>query len=65
MVDGSDDVEFEFAVAAGLENAGVNFDLFDAGAVELPEGGEDAGFLAGAGGTVDEEVREVAALCLT
>jgi len=29
MIDGSDNVEFELAVTAGLEDAGVNLDLFD------------------------------------
>jgi hypothetical protein len=42
-----------------LEDAGVDFDLFDAGAVEGAEGAEDAGLFAGAGGAVEEEVGEV------
>ncbi len=64
MVDGGDDVEFEFAVGGRLKDAGVDFDFFDTGAVEGAEGGDDAGFFAGAGGAVDEEVREVGGLGL-
>jgi hypothetical protein len=64
VVDGGDNVEFELAVRRGLEDARVDFDLFDARAVELFERGDDAGLLAGAGGSVDEEVGEVAALGL-
>jgi hypothetical protein len=33
MIHGSDDVELEFAVAGGLEDARVDLDLFHAGAV--------------------------------
>ena len=47
-----------------MEDAGVYFDLFDARAVEFFEGRDDASLLAGAGGSVYEEVREVAALGL-
>lgn len=47
-----------------MEDSRVNFDLLDTEAVELAEGGDDACFLAGAGGTVDEEVGEVSALRL-
>lgn len=64
MVDRGHDVEFELAVAGRLEDARVDLDFLDAGAVELFEGCDDAGFLAGARGAVDEEVWEVAALCL-
>ena len=64
VVDGGDDVEFELAVRRRLEDAGVDFDLLDAGAVEGAEGGDDAGLLAGAGRAVHEEVREVGGLGL-
>ena len=64
VVDGGDDVEFEFAAGGGLEDAGVDFDLFGAGAVEGAKGGEDAGLLAGAGRTVEEKVWEVGRGCL-
>lgn len=64
MVDGGDDVEFKFAVGGRLEDARVDFDLLDAGAVEGAEGGDHAGFFAGAGGAVDEEVGEVGGLGL-
>jgi hypothetical protein len=47
-----------------LEDAGVDFDLLDARAVELFESGNYTGFLSCTGGTVDEEVREVAILSL-
>jgi len=39
VVDGRDDVEFEFPVGGGLEDARVDLDLLDAGAVEGAEGG--------------------------
>jgi hypothetical protein len=64
VVDGGDNVELELAVRRGLEDARVDFDLFDAWAVELFERGDDAGLLAGTRGAVDEEVGEVAALGL-
>jgi len=64
MVNRCYDIEFEFAVRGRLEDAGVDFDLFDTGAVEFFEGGDDAGFLASTGGPVDEEMGEIAALCL-
>jgi len=47
-----------------LEDSRIDFYLFDAGAVEFFEGGYYAGFLAGAGRTVDEEMGKVAILCL-
>ena len=47
MIDGSDDVEFEFAVGGCLEDTGVDFDLLDARAVEGAEGGDNAGLFAG------------------
>ena len=59
VVDGGDDVEFELAVAGGLEDSGVDLDLFDAGAVEGAQGGEDAGLFACAGWTEEEEMGEV------
>jgi len=64
VVDGGDNVEFELAIAAGLEDTGIDLDLFDTRTVELAEGGDDACFLAGARGAIDEEMRKVAALCL-
>lgn len=60
MVDAGDDVELEFAGArGGLEGASIDLDLLDTGAVEGTQRGEDAGFLAGAAGAVDEEMGEV------
>jgi hypothetical protein len=47
-----------------LEDAGVDLDFLDAGTVEFFEGGYDTSLFASAGGPVDEEVREVARLCL-
>lgn len=47
-----------------MEDAGVDFDFFDAGAVELAEGRDDAGLFTGAGGAVYEEVGEVAGVGL-
>lgn len=53
MIDRCDDVEFELAVRGGLEDARVDLDLFDAGAVQFAQGGDDAGLFAGAGGSVN------------
>lgn len=64
MVDRGDDVEFELAIGGGLEDACVDLDLFDGGAKELFEGGDDAGFLAGARGAVDKKVRKITTLGL-
>lgn len=64
MIHGGYNVEFELAVARGLEHSRVDFDLFNAWAVEFAKGGDYAGFFAGAGRAVDEEVGEVTALCL-
>jgi hypothetical protein len=64
VVDGADNVEFELAVGCGLEDSCVDFDLFDAGPIQLFEGRDDPGFLTCTGGAIDEEVREVAALSL-
>lgn len=64
VVVAGDDVELELAVGGRLEDAAVDLDLLHAGPVEFLERGHDAGFLAGARGPVDEEVGEVAALCL-
>ena len=47
-----------------MEDPRVYFYLLDARAVQCFEGANDSGFLAGAGGPVDEEVGEVAALGL-
>lgn len=64
VVHGGDDVEFDFAVGGGLEDARVDLDLFNAGTVELLEGGDDTGLFAGAGRAVDQQVGEVAGLGL-
>lgn len=64
MVDGGYDVEFEFAATGRLEDAGVDFYLFDSGAVEFFEGGDDAGLFSCAGGAIDEEMGEIAVLGL-
>lgn len=64
MVDGSDDIEFEFAIGRGEKDARVNLNLFDAGTIECFEGADDASFLAGTGWAIDEKVREVTRLCL-
>lgn len=64
VVHGCDNVELELAVAGGLEDTRVDFDLFYAWSVELLESSYNSGFFAGARGAVDEEMREVAALCL-
>jgi hypothetical protein len=60
----SDDVEFEFAVCRGLEDARVDLDLLDTGAIQLLECCDDARLLACAGRTVYKEMWKVTALCL-
>lgn len=47
-----------------MEDARVDLYFLDAGAVELLQGCYNSGFLPCAGGAVDEEMREVAALGL-
>lgn len=64
MIYGCDDVEFEFAVAGRLEDARVDLDLFHAGPVQFFQCRDYAGLLPGAGGTVDQEMREVSTLSL-
>jgi hypothetical protein len=64
VVDGGDDVKLELAVGRGLEDTGVDLDLLDAGAVEFLQSGYYPRLLPGAGGSVDEDVRKVAALRL-
>jgi hypothetical protein len=64
VVYGCYNVEFEFAIGSGLENARVDLDLFDTRAIEFFEGCDDASLFAGTGWTVYEEMWEVAALCL-
>jgi len=54
MVDGGDNVEFEFTVRGSLEDTRVNLDLFDTGTVELFESGNDARLLACTRRAVDE-----------
>lgn len=64
MINGGNDVKFQFAVRRRLEDARVDFDLFDTRTVELFEGCDNPRLLASAGGTINEEMREVAALRL-
>lgn len=64
MVYRRNDIELEFAVRGGLEDASVDFDLLDAWAVEFLEGGDYACLLACTGRSIDEKMGEVAALCL-
>lgn len=64
VVNGSYNIEFEFAIGRRLKDACVNLNLFDTGTVQFFEGCDDSRFLAGAGRSVDEEMGEVAALCL-
>lgn len=53
VVDGRDDIEFDLAIRGGLEDARVDLDLFDTGAVELLQGGDNAGLFSGARRAVD------------
>jgi hypothetical protein len=46
VIDGCDNIEFEFPVRRSLEDACVDFDLFDSGAIEFFERRDDARFLA-------------------
>ena len=59
VIDGGDDVEFEFTVTRRLKDPSINFDLFYPWSVEGSEGCEDTGLLASAGGAVEEEMWEV------
>lgn len=65
MVDGGDDVELELAVGRGLKYTSIDFDFLDTWAKELLQRSNNTGFLASAGGAIDEKVREVATLRLT
>jgi hypothetical protein len=47
-----------------LEDARVDLDLLDTGAVEFFEGRDDTSLLAGTGWAVDKEMWKVTALCL-
>lgn len=64
MVNRCDNVEFKLAIGSCLEYTGIDLDFFYARPEELFQGCDDACFLAGAGRTVNEEVGEVATLCL-
>jgi len=64
MIDGSYDVEFKFAVRRGLEDAGIDFYLFDTGTIKFFKGGNDPGFFAGTGRAIDKQMGEIATLCL-
>lgn len=65
MIERRDDVELELARRRReLKDAGIDLDFFDRGPVEFFERADDAGFFAGARGSVEEEVGEVAGLCL-
>lgn len=64
MVYGGHNVEFEFAITAGLKHSRVNLDLLDTRSVELLECCNNACFLAGTRGTVDKEMWEITTLCL-
>jgi hypothetical protein len=64
VVYGSDNVEFEFTVRGGLEDACIDLDLFDTGAIEFFECCNNARLLSCAGRAIYEEMWEVAALCL-
>ena len=64
VVYGGDDVELEFAVRRGLEDARVDLDLLDTGTVHLLERCDDARLFACARRAVYEEMWKVTALCL-
>ena len=64
MVYGCDDVELEFAVCGGLEDACIDLDLLNTGPVELLERCNNACLLARPRGSIYEEMWKVAALCL-
>lgn len=64
MVDTSDDVEFKLAIGSGLEDSGVDFDLFDPRTVQCAQSRDDTGLLPGSRRTVDEKVRKVGTLSL-
>jgi hypothetical protein len=64
VVDRGHNIKFEFAAAAGLEDARIDLDLLYSRSIELFQCSDNTGLLACAGGSVDKEMREVAALCL-
>jgi hypothetical protein len=54
VVNGCHDVELELAIAAGLEDSSIDFDLFDTWTEELLQRGDNPGLFASAGWAVDE-----------
>lgn len=46
MVNGGNDVEFEFSITCGLEHSCVDLDLLDSRAVQFLQRRDDSGFLA-------------------
>jgi len=64
VVDGGNNVEFEFTVRGGLEDTRIDLDLLDTGTVEFFESGNNARFLACTRRAVYEEMWKVPALCL-
>lgn len=65
VVDGCDDVELEFAVAACLEDSSVDLDLLHSRSIELFQRCYDSSFLSGARGTINEEMRKITTLSLS
>lgn len=64
VVNGCDNIEFEFTVRGGLEDASINLDFLDSWAVEFFEGCDYTCLLACTRRAIDKEMGEITALCL-
>ena len=64
MVYRGDDVEFELAVASCLENARVDFDLFDSRSIQFLECRYNSSLFACTRGAINQKMREISTLCL-
>ena len=64
MVERGNNVELQLPVAACLEDTGIDLDFFYSGAEELLQRRNDSSLLAGAGWSVDKDMREIARLGL-
>lgn len=64
VIYGGDNIEFELSIRSSLENACVDLDLFDTGAVQFFQRSYNPGLLASARGSVDEQMWEISALSL-
>ena len=59
MVNGGDNVEFQFPIGRGREHTSVNFDFFSTTAIQSAKSGEDTGLFACAAGAIEEEMGKI------